>query len=100
MSQQRMWQTDDLPLFSGTPIRVEPLLARDERGLDQPPLPCRCRLCRDTGTVVVSHSVEYCVCEAGQAARLEFERIGREEDDADDWFYRFVEGGEGPYEDD
>ena len=47
--QLRMFQTEDLPLFSGTPPRgnVESLEAEPE----QEPLPPECEFCRATGLV-------------------------------------------------
>ncbi|GEM_PF-6401445 len=47
--QHRMFQTEDLPLFSSTPLRgnVEPLETEPE----QEPLPAECEFCQATGLV-------------------------------------------------
>lgn len=64
--QLTMFQTEDLPLFSGTAVRGQVRPFKPEPEPEQTPLPCTCRFCRDTG---VLGEYAYCWCEAGQRAR-------------------------------
>jgi len=70
--QERMdFGCGDLPLFSGTGIPVDGPGSRPRRGDGKQGSFARCRVCLDTGTVVVSAggAVRFCSCPAGQAAR-------------------------------
>lgn len=61
--QLSMFQTEDLPLFSGTAPRgkVEPFKAKPEPKQER--LPASCDACADTG---VLGEYAFCWCEAGQ----------------------------------
>jgi hypothetical protein len=56
---------EDLPLFSGTPQRVEIKPFAPQPASQQEPLPVQCRVCFDTGRV----AGKLCWCEAGQRIR-------------------------------
>ena len=66
--QKRMWETEDLPLFSGTPVRVDPLKAASGSQYRQRPLGAECRLCFDTGIIMDGHKLKFCWCPAGLQA--------------------------------
>lgn len=70
MNQNQMFTTEDLPLFSGTPVRttVNPFIQKAPPPLRQAILG-NCRTCLDIGSV----DGKYCWCEAGQALKI-FER--------------------------
>lgn len=67
--QMRMdFGIDDLPLFSGTPVRVSvPGVQPHPQGLTAGQMGFfKCSACRDTGKV----GDRFCLCEAGTDARL------------------------------
>ena len=68
MKQQRMFETEDLPLFSGTAPTghietFDPLPAHRQESL------AKCRFCADTGRVKDG----FCWCKVGKALRVERE---------------------------
>jgi len=65
---KRMWESEDLPLFSGTPVRVDPPKAASDTDQRQRPLGAECRLCFDTGIVLVDREPKFCWCDAGLQA--------------------------------
>jgi hypothetical protein len=70
MKQARMFETEDLPLFSGTPQsgNAEPF---DPAYVGHQMSTAKCRLCMDTGAVQAESGTtpRWCWCEAGQVAR-------------------------------
>jgi len=66
--QKRIWQSEDLPLFSGTPIRVDPPKAASDTTHRQRPLGAECGLCFDTGIIMDGHEPKFCWCPAGLQA--------------------------------
>ena len=67
MEQAKMFETEDLPLFSGTaPMgHIETFDPKPEHRQESL---AKCRLCQDTG-VLGEHA--FCWCEAGQKAKAE-----------------------------
>ena len=64
--QSRMFETQDLPLFSGTSQRAEePIAATPDRVYIQQTIPARCAACLDTGWL----DQGFCWCRAGDEAR-------------------------------
>jgi len=65
--QKQMFVTEDLPLFSGTPmkVKVEPYAPVPAPPLRQAILG-NCRTCQDTGQV----DSNFCWCEAGEALKI------------------------------
>lgn len=63
--QKRIWQSDDLPLFSGTPIRVDPPKRLSYAERLQRALAVDCLVCRDTGIVLVDGEPRFCWCPIG-----------------------------------
>jgi hypothetical protein len=57
---------DDLPLFSQTPIRADQDLFRPKTTGSQASM-AKCRVCMDTGWVIVNNRLKACICEAGAA---------------------------------
>lgn len=68
MKQMNMFDTEDLPLFSGTAPKgtISPFEIKDQA--KQESLPAHCHLCADTGRIDL---YKFCWCEAGQQARKE-----------------------------
>lgn len=66
--QKRIWESEDLPLFSGTPIRGDPPKAASDTTHRQRPLGAKCRLCLDTGIIMDGHDVKFCWCPVGLQA--------------------------------
>jgi hypothetical protein len=66
--QSGFFQSEDLPLFSGTPIKahMDPF-SPPVGGSSQPTFPVRCPACLDIGTV----DGRFCGCEAGHKANLD-----------------------------
>ena len=61
----RLWQTEDLPLFSGsTPtVRAQPFTpteATTQQHIGN------CPICYDTGTVMIKGKTRPCICKKGQ----------------------------------
>jgi len=73
--QTRMFQTDDLPLFSGTAPRAQEQTFEAPPPDPQPPL--LCRWCGGSGMIRVGCADDYgaahafCSCEAGERRRKE-----------------------------
>ena len=65
-TQLAMFQTEDLPLFSGAPVQVQAQVFEPQPAKPPEPVLAACRFCLDTG-VLGTHA--YCWCEAGQRAR-------------------------------
>ncbi len=64
-------QGDDLPLFSGTPIKVRIQTSEPREAESQARLSI-CPLCQDTGKVIIQRKRSepvFCTCEAGQSAK-------------------------------
>lgn len=59
---------EDMPLFSGTPQVVTVAQAPRVSQAQQAPLPFGCRVCRDTGSVLVGKTLRRCTCAAGRKA--------------------------------
>jgi len=67
-AQKRIWESEDLPLFSGTPVRVDAPKAASDTDQRQRPLGAECRLCFDTGIILDGHELKFCWCDAGLQA--------------------------------
>jgi len=66
MKQSRMFETEDLPLFSNTPINTTaPARPNDAPVHTQAHLPAHCRTCQDTGRL----DDGFCWCTAGDETR-------------------------------
>lgn len=63
--QSRMFGHEDLPLFSGTPVRVEPEESVSYTDRLQRALAVDCLVCRDTGIVLVEGEPRFCWCPIG-----------------------------------
>jgi len=66
--QKRMGESEDSPLFSGTPVRVDPPKVASDTIHRQRPLGAMCRLCLDTGIVLLNREPKFCWCPAGLQA--------------------------------
>jgi len=67
--QKRIWESEDLPLFSGTPIRGDPPKAASDVAHRQGLLGgAKCGLCFDTGIIMDGHEVKFCWCLTGLQA--------------------------------
>ncbi len=66
--QQRMFGHEDLPLFSGTPVRVDPPKVASDSSNRQRSLGAQCGLCFDTGIIMDGHDVKFCWCDTGLQA--------------------------------
>ena len=67
--QKRMFGHEDLPLFSGTPVRVDPPKAASDTLHRQRLLGgAKCGLCFDTGIIMDGHEKKFCWCDAGLQA--------------------------------
>jgi len=68
-AQKRIWESEDLPLFSGTPVRVDPPKAASDTTHRQRLLGgAECGLCFDTGIIMDGHEPKFCWCDAGLQA--------------------------------
>lgn len=74
---KRMWEVEDLPLFSGTPIRAEAPQTAPDSVAHQRSLPHKWGLCKHTGVVMNNEQREFCWCDAGLQA---WDRVQRRED--------------------
>jgi len=63
--EKRMFGHEDLPLFSGTPVRVEAVKPLSETERLQRALGVDCLVCRDTGIVLVDGEPRFCWCDVG-----------------------------------
>ena len=73
MTQQTMFETEDLPLFSGTAQRAE-VEAFSPRPESRQETWAQCKLCLDTG--FVQGEKRFCICPIGQAVRAQHQAKG------------------------
>ena len=76
--QKRMFGHEDLPLFSGTPVRVEPQEPVSYTDRLQKALAVDCLVCRDTGIVVVDGEPRFCWCPIGLEVWARAQQEGEE----------------------
>jgi len=71
MKQTQMFDTEDLPLFSGTAQRAKLNSFEAREQPRQESLPTNCHFCQDTGTL---GEYAFCWCEAGQDRKARKEK--------------------------
>lgn len=76
-AQKRIWESEDLPLFSGTPVRVDPPKVASDTSHRQRLLGgAQCGLCFDTGIIRDGHDLKFCWCPVGLEAWDEAQQEG------------------------
>jgi len=76
--QRRLWEIEDLPLFSGAGARAREVIFMPQEATGSQPCLFACRLCGDTGRLGRS----FCLCPAGRALSLAEPRGSPLKDDA------------------